>query len=162
MYSSLKVEREKERRGSDDDDDDDDKFTELQRNEDEKIRIDGLKMAPKKEVKLEKSGLFKKPAEPTKRSGGKSESSGEKRKMSALEEIMKEEEERKKKQASFLLKKLIWRHTFSQTTTFPTRQLSTPIKSPFFSQVFKLNKLTFYTEVLSITLFAMAYYLITA
>ena len=65
----------------------------------------GLKMAPKKEVKLEKSGLFKKPAEPTKKSGGKSESSGEKRKMSALEEIMKEEEERKKKQASFLLKK---------------------------------------------------------
>ena len=105
MYSSLKVEREKERRGSDDDDDDDDKFTELQRNEDEKIRLDGLKMAPKKEVKLEKSGLFKKPAEPTKKSGGKSESSGEKRKMSALEEIMKEEEERKKKQASFLLKK---------------------------------------------------------
>ena len=105
MYSSLKVEREKERRGSDDDDDDDEKFTELQRNEDEKIRLDGLKMAPKKEVKLEKSGLFKKPAEPTKKSGGKSESSGEKRKMSALEEIMKEEEERKKKQASFLLKK---------------------------------------------------------
>ena len=94
----FKVEREKERRGSDDDDDDE-KFTELQRNEDEKIRLDGLKMAPKKEaVKLDKSGLFKKPSEPSKKSGKSESSGGEKRKMTALEEIMKEEEERKKKQ----------------------------------------------------------------
>jgi hypothetical protein len=45
----LEVEREKERQGSDDDDDE--KFSELQRNADEKIKLDGLKLAPKKEIR---------------------------------------------------------------------------------------------------------------
>jgi hypothetical protein len=100
----LQVEREKERRGGDDEDGDDEKFTELQRNNEEKIRLEGLKMAPKKEpIKLEKTGVFKKPADPAKKSS-KSETSGEKRKVSALEEIMKEEEEMKKKKVNFSIR----------------------------------------------------------
>jgi hypothetical protein len=50
--------------------------------------------------KLDETGVFKKPVDPSKKSKSRDggETSGEKRKMSALEEIMKEEEERKKKQ----------------------------------------------------------------
>lgn len=93
----FQVEREKERQGSDGEDDES-KFTELKRQEDEKIRLEGLKMAPKKEIRKidDSGGVFKKPVEPSKKSG-KSDQSGEKRKPSALEEIMREEEERKKK-----------------------------------------------------------------
>ena len=86
-----------------DDEEGDEKFTELQRHEDETIKLDGLKMNSKKEIrKLDDTGIFKRP-NPSKKSSGKrdsesSSSSGEKRKVSALEEIMKEEEERKKKQ----------------------------------------------------------------
>ena len=84
-----------------DDEEGDEKFTELQRHEDETIKLDGLKMNSKKEIrKLDDTCIFKRP-NPSKKSSGKrdseSSSSGEKRKVSALEEIMKEEEERKKK-----------------------------------------------------------------
>jgi len=55
-------------------------------------------MAPKKEIrKIEDSGIFKKPVDPSKKSGKSDQSGSEKRKPSALEEIMREEEERKKK-----------------------------------------------------------------
>lgn len=95
-FHVFQVERERERQGSDDEDDES-KYTELKRREDEKIRLEGLKMAPKKEIqKIEESGVFKKPVDPSKKSG-KLDQSGEKRKPSALEEIMREEEERKKK-----------------------------------------------------------------
>jgi len=58
------VEREKERQGSGDEDEaDEKKFTELQRqSEDEKIRLDGLKLTAKKDFrKLDETGIFKKP-----------------------------------------------------------------------------------------------------
>ena len=97
----FQVDREK---GADEEDDDE-KFTELQRKEDEKIKLEGLKMSAKKEIrKLDETGIFKKPGNLSSKKSGKREaesSSGEKRKMSALEEIMKEEEERKKKMVRF-------------------------------------------------------------
>lgn len=97
-FIRQQVEREKERRGSDDEDDEE-KFTELQRKDaEEKIRLDTLKLAPKRDMKkLDQTGVFKKPKLPESSKKREGESSGEKRKVSALEEIMKEEEERKKK-----------------------------------------------------------------
>ncbi len=58
------MEREKERQGSGDEDEDEEKkYTELQRQgEDEKIRLEGLKLTAKKDVrKLDETGVFKKP-----------------------------------------------------------------------------------------------------
>jgi hypothetical protein len=101
LFVIFQVEREK---GADEEDDEE-KFTELQRGEDEKIKLDGLKLAGKKDIrKLDETGIFKKPGNLSSKKSGKRESeslTGEKRKMSALEEIMKEEEERKKKSVRY-------------------------------------------------------------
>ena len=75
------MDREKERQGSGDEDEEDEKkFTELQRqSEDEKIKLDGLKLTAKKDFrKLDETGIFKKPN--TSKKPGKSregETSGE-------------------------------------------------------------------------------------
>jgi hypothetical protein len=78
LFVIFQVEREK---GADEEDDEE-KFTELQRGEDEKIKLDGLKLAGKKDIrKLDETGIFKKPGNLSSKKSGKreSESSTEKR-----------------------------------------------------------------------------------